>query len=106
MLKNMMKCKKIIVSGMTSSNYYLPNIIERLKKNLFIYINTTKQICQIYRKEGKEMLIITTVKQQKKQDERLQQIAQGYKEQNNELLSQIFDLMIENKQLKKALIKD
>ena len=52
------------------------------------------------------MLIITTVKKQKKQDERIQQIAQGYKEQNNELLSQIFDLMLENKQLKKALIKD
>ena len=52
------------------------------------------------------MLIITTVKKQKQQDERLQQIAQGYKEQNNELLSQIFDLIIENKQLKKALIKD
>ena len=46
------------------------------------------------------MLIITTTKKQKKQDERLQRIAQGYKEQN------IFDLMIENKQLKKALIKD
>ena len=52
------------------------------------------------------MLIITTVKKQKKQDERLQQIAQGYKDLNNELLSQIFDLMLENKQLKKALIKD
>ena len=35
------------------------------------------------------MLIITTVKKQKKQDERLQQIAQGYKEQNNELLRRL-----------------
>jgi hypothetical protein len=41
---------------MTSSNYYFPNFIERLKKNLFIYINTTKQICQIYRKEKKMKL--------------------------------------------------
>ena len=40
---------------MTSPNYYLSNIIERLKKNLFIYINTTKQICQI-RKEKKMKL--------------------------------------------------
>ena len=31
--------KKIIVSGMTSPNYYLSNIIERLKKT-FLYILT------------------------------------------------------------------
>ena len=41
---------------MTISNYYFPNIIERLKKNLFIYINITKQICQIYRKKKKMKL--------------------------------------------------
>lgn len=41
MPKNMIKCKKIIVSGMTSPNYYLSNIIERLKKT-FLYILTHK----------------------------------------------------------------
>ena len=91
---------------MTSPNYYWYYVNTRYK-NTFLYSIVQKlKFVKFSGKEGKEMLIITTTKKQKKQDERLQQIAQGYKEQNNELLSQIFDLSIENKQLKKALIKD
>ena len=92
---------------MTSPNYYWYYVkIKANIKMLFYSIVQKLKFVKFSGKEGREMLIITTTKKQKKQDERLQRIAQGYKEQNNELLSQIFDLMIENKQLKKALIKD
>ena len=60
MPKNMMKCKKIIVSGMTSPNYYLSNFIERLKKT-FLYILTqlNKFVKFIERREDGRMDKIT-----------------------------------------------